>query len=58
MSFSREFSCGNVLCFPFPLSPGKKLHRVRLCPKPPGYHPADSGPAQPAPAGHRQNLPE
>lgn len=29
-----------------------------LCPKPPGYHPTDSGPAQSAQTGYRQNLPE
>lgn len=40
------------------LSPGKELHRMCLCPESSGDHSADGGPAQPAPAGHCQNLPE
>lgn len=42
----------------FSLSPGKKLHRMCLCPESPGDHSADGGPAQSAPAGYCQNLPE
>lgn len=42
----------------FPLSPGKKLHGMCLCPESPGDHSADGGPAQSAPAGYCQNLPE
>lgn len=42
----------------FSFSPGKKLHRMCLCPESPGDHSANSGPAQSAPSGYCQNLPE
>lgn len=42
----------------FPALPGQKLHRMCLCAEPPGDHSADRGPAQSAPAGDCQNLPE
>lgn len=42
----------------FFFSLGQKLHRMCLCAESPGDHSADSGPAQSAPAGDCQNLPE
>ena len=35
-----------------------KLHRMHLCPEPPGDHATHSGTAQPAPSGYRQDVPQ